>query len=92
MKNRAELLRRLANPKFVPLTEDWNTVPLILKLIAKDGASVLLKTDGERDKNIHTIIIQGGPLGDDYIRLETDEITHGVYKAASEYCSKIWVE
>jgi len=64
-------------------------LPLILK-IRGEGSTFFIKADGERDVNISTIMINGGLLGDDYIRCETDDILKGVNQVIAEYSEKFW--
>ncbi|MCF6252012.1 MAG: hypothetical protein L3J75_12190 [Methylococcaceae bacterium] len=64
-------------------------VPIILKL-QSEGATVFIKTDGGREKNIFTIMIEGGALENDYIRCETSNLEEGISKVISEYSEMFW--
>ena len=63
--------------------------PLILKL-QSEGASFLVKADGERSSNIFTILIEGGSLGEDYLRCETDNLHEGISQVLSDYSRRFW--
>ena len=52
--------------------------------------NVFMKVDGERESNVATIMIEGGLLGDDYIRCETDDIEKGINQVIAEYSEKFW--
>ncbi len=70
--------------------ECWRVAaPLILKLQG-EGASFLMKADGERSMNIFTLMIEGGSLGDDYLRCETDNLHEGISQILSDYAQKFW--
>jgi len=64
-------------------------VPLILK-IQSEGSTFFMKVDSEREKDVSTIIIEGGLLGDDYIRCETDDIALGVNQVIADYSERFW--
>ena len=68
----------------------WSVlVPLIFKL-QSEGASLLIKSDGERSSNIFTVMIEGGMLGEDYLRCETDNLSEGVSQLISGYAKECW--
>jgi len=56
-------------------------VPLILK-VQSEGGFVFIKADGDREKDFFTIMIEGGFLGDDYIRCETSNLEEGIRAVA----------
>jgi hypothetical protein len=68
----------------------WNA----LGAMAKEGAVVLIKIDGERihpaDRGKYTVLISGGPLGDDYFRKDTDILEEGLSEAIVYYAEKCW--
>ena len=69
---------------------NWHfIIPLILK-IQGEGASVFIKTDGSREDNVFTVMIEGGVLASDYIRCETSNLEEGVSKVLSEYSDRFW--
>ncbi len=70
--------------------ECWGfAVPLILKLQG-EGASFLIKADGERSSNIFTLMIKGGSLREDYLRCETDNLHKGISQILSGYAQQFW--
>jgi len=70
--------------------ECWGfAAPLILKLQG-EGASFLIKADGERSSNIFTLMIEGGSLGEDYLRCETDNLHKGISQILSDYAQQFW--
>ena len=64
-------------------------LPLIEKL-QKDGVSFFFKSDGERDTDIYTVMIEGAPLNGDFFKTETDELESGIEKVISEYAMDYW--
>jgi len=66
-----------------------SAMPLIDR-IRKDGASFLFSADGERASNVYTLIISGGPLRNDHIRVETSDLPQGLFKVISEYSNLNW--
>lgn len=66
----------------------WSRLPKLMEIIKADGASFFFKVDGERETSIFTILIQGGPLDDEYIRTETDDLLKGLNDVFSEYSSR----
>lgn len=47
-----------------------------IETIAKDGATVIVKLDGQRnDNNVYTVILSGGKLGSDFFRKDGSELT-----------------
>ncbi len=64
-------------------------VPLLLK-IQSEGAFFFIKADGDRERNIFTIMIEGGVLKGDFIRCETSNLEEGVSKVIAEYSERFW--
>ncbi|HEX2746527.1 MAG TPA: hypothetical protein VHM91_00900 [Verrucomicrobiales bacterium] len=52
----------------------------------KEGAIVLVKIDGERDKNKYTVVLTGGRFGRElYFRKNGDDVTQLILEAANDY-------
>lgn len=66
----------------------WTQLPNMIEIIREDGASFFLKIDGERERNVFTLLIQGGPLGGDGIRTETSDLLTGLKSVFSEYSTR----
>lgn len=65
-------------------------LPLIHKL-QDEGASFMIKVDGEREANIYTILIQtNNKFNDTYFRAETDDLVYGINKVIHEYSETFW--
>lgn len=70
--------------------EFWGiTMPIILQL-QKEGAIFFFKSDGERERNMFTIMLSGGKLQDDYFKCETDDLENGINQAINYYAEKFW--
>ena len=68
----------------------WNFAELLILKLQGDGATFLFQADGERSHNIYTLMIQGGPLGEDYLRCETDDLCEGISQIFSDYFQRFW--
>lgn len=64
-------------------------VSLVLKL-QSEGASFFIKSDGERASDVFTIMIEGGKLGDDYLKCETNDLQAGINRVISDYSLRFW--
>lgn len=89
-----DILKEIAKKHQVDLlsvdSQFWMfAISLILK-VQKDGASFFIKSDGERASNIFTVMIEGGCLGDEYFRCETDNLEEGISKVISDYSRRFW--
>lgn len=76
-----------------PIELDEKQLPFIMPVllrIQKEGATFFIKMDGEREHKVFTIMIEGGLLKKDYIRIETDDIWSGVNKVFGEYALRFW--
>lgn len=58
----------------------------------KENSSILIiKLDGEREKNLFTLMISGNLLGQgEYIRAETSDLEGGLSYIFVEYAKKVW--
>lgn len=70
--------------------EFWGYVIPLLERIQRDGASFFIKLDGEREESVYTMMIEGGPLKDVFIRHDTDDIEEGINQVISEYANQMW--
>jgi hypothetical protein len=66
----------------------------LLERMREEGAVVVVKLDGQRtgedDTGAYTVVISGGPLGDDYVRAERDDIADALSEAVVEYGRAAW--
>lgn len=76
---------------------DWSGCDAVwsaFETMAKEGAVVLIKIDGERkqpgDNGRYTVLVSGGPLGDDYFRKDTHTLEEGLSEAILYYAGKCW--
>ncbi|MEJ2043220.1 MAG: hypothetical protein P8X74_22065 [Reinekea sp.] len=85
-----EVYESLGNEKAEIDSQFWSyVIPIVLKL-QSEGASFLIKSDGERSSNVFTVMIEGGRLGDEYLRCETDDLQEGVSQLILDYSLKFW--
>ncbi len=57
----------------------------LVEVIRAEGASFLIKFDGERTASTITIMATGGPLRGDFVRRETDDLLGGLIAVIKEY-------
>ena len=67
----------------------WN----VLEGMANDGSTVVIKIDGQRTgpevNDRYTVVLSGGPLGEDFFRLDTPVLEEGLAKAILYYAARI---
>lgn len=88
MQKIENILSSVAKPDINAENNLWKKLPELINLINKDGATFILHADGEREKNTFTMLIQGGPLKQDYIRYETSDLLTGLGKIFAEYSNR----
>ena len=77
---------------------DWSGCDAVWKALeemANEGATVLVKIDGQRtgpdDNGRYTVLVSGGPLGsEDFFRTDTHALEEGLSKAILYYADKCW--
>jgi hypothetical protein len=62
----------------------------VLEVIANEGATAIVKMDGERSTNRYTVIISGGKLGTDSYRGDGDDLRTLLEEAVARYDRKVW--
>lgn len=66
----------------------------VFEEMSKEGATVVIKIDGQRthpeDNGRYTVLVSGGPLGEDFFRLDTPVLEDGLAKAILFYAEKRW--
>lgn len=80
------------------INPDWSGCDAVwkaLEAMANEGATVIVKIDGERtspnDTGRYTVLISGGPLAsDEYFRTDTQVLEEGLAKAILYYAQKCW--
>ena len=74
-------------------SESWADISSLLQVIeviAEEGATAIVKLDGERSTDRHTVILSGGPLGADSYRGDGDDLRALLEKAVAFYDEKVW--
>jgi hypothetical protein len=79
------------NPDWSGCDAVWNA----LEEMANEGATVIVKIDGQRkppdDNGRYTVLVSGGPLGsEDFFRTDTHVLEDGLSKAILYYAEKCW--
>ncbi|HEX9985079.1 MAG TPA: hypothetical protein VGF69_17600 [Thermoanaerobaculia bacterium] len=62
----------------------------VVEVIAAEGATAIVKLDGERGTNRYTVIISGGRLGVDFYRGDGDDLRKLLEEAVVFYDEKVW--
>ena len=61
-----------------------------IEAIVKDGATAVVKLDGERSTDRYTVIVSGGPLGAEFHRGDGDDLRKLLQEAIHFYDQKVW--
>gem|GEM_PF-3494816 len=90
----AKVARELGLANIPPTWTGCDAVWKVLEEIADGGSTVVIKIDGERtgpeDSGRYTVVLSGGPLGEDFFRLDTPILEEGLAKAIVYYARKCW--
>lgn len=88
----AKVARELGLANVPPAWEGCDAVWNVLEEMANSGSTVVIKIDGQRtgpdDNGRYTIVLSGGPLGEDFFRLDTPVLEEGLAKAILYYVRK----
>src|SRR5688572_5147245 len=90
----AKIARELGLANVPPTWSGCDAVWGVLEEMGNEGATVVIKIDGQRtgpeDTGRYTVIVSGGPLGEDFFRLDTPVLEEGLAKAILYYARKCW--
>lgn len=91
----AEIIERVLQSRRMTEIEtaSWDGVCSLLQIldvIAKEGATVVVKLDGERTDDRYTVIVSGGPLGADFYRGDGDDLSKLLEAGIGHYDAKVW--
>src|SRR5687768_9120501 len=82
---------------FGSISPDWagcDPVWALFEEMAKEGAVVVVKIDGQRtsedDTGKYTVLVSGGPLGEDFFRADTHVLEEGLARAILHFAQKCW--
>ena len=94
---RAEAARLAKQLGIADIRPDWrgcDAVWDVLEEMASEGATVVVKIDGQRngpdDNGRYTVLVSGGPLGEDFFRRDTRVLEEGLAEAIVHYAEKCW--
>jgi hypothetical protein len=79
-----------------PIPAQWKGIDAVLPILERmrsDGAIVLIKLDGGRgpsDNGPYTLVVSGGPLNGDFIRVDVSTLEEGIARVVVEYAQKCW--
>lgn len=83
--------------RFGVLDHNWSgceAVWAFLERMASDGASVVIKIDGQRipgkDSGRYTIVISGGELKEDFCRFDTETLDEALVRGILFYAERCW--
>ena len=80
----------------VGLAPDWSGCGAVFELLERmreDGAVVVIKLDGERvgaGALPYTVVASGGPLEDDFFRLDCRTLDEGLCQMIGFYADAVW--
>lgn len=90
----ATALSRLAGEFGVALQRsDWVGFDVFLPFIERikeEKATFLVKFDGLRDEEQYTVVISGGNLGEDFIRIDAQTLEDALAYGIVNYASRAW--
>ncbi len=90
----AKVARELGLANVPPTWDGCDTVWKVLEEMANSGCTVVIKIDGQRkepeDRGRYTVVLSGGPLGEDFFRLDTAILEEGLAKAILYFARKCW--
>lgn len=76
---------------------DWHgcdAVWPVLEEMANEGSTVVVKIDGERrgegDNGRYTVLVSGGPLGENFFRMDVSNLEEGLAKAILHFAQATW--
>lgn len=78
------------------IPNDWTGVSAVwpaFEQMAEEGAVIIIKIDGQRgslDTGKYTVVINGGQLGEDFFRLDTEDLDEGLASGILFYSSRCW--
>jgi len=77
-----------------PVPEDWHDVDAVLPLLEqmrREGAVVMLKLDGQRDRQMYTALVSGGPLGPgEFFRTDAESLEDALAYIIIQYAQSVW--
>ena len=95
--HQAAASRILQDLGIADVSPDWNgcdPVWPVFEKMANEGATVVVKIDGERsppaDTGRYTVVVSGGPLKDDFFRTDTAVLEEGLARAILHYAERCW--
>lgn len=96
-KVRAEAARWAKEQGLADIQPDWRGCDAMWKVLEKmadEGAIVVIKIDGERkgpdDNGRYTVVVSGGPLGENFFRQDTAVLEDGIAQAIVHYATRCW--
>lgn len=94
MKYRPEIISKIAEQlKMETIPVDWKGVDSVLPLIEKirsEGAIFVFKFDGERERNIYSLVVFGQHMGDLPIATDTFCLETGRTYVICRYAEDYW--
>jgi hypothetical protein len=94
---KSEAAQVLADLGIGSIPGDWSGCDAIwpaLEEMANEGSTVVVKIDGQRrgedDNGRYTVLVSGGPLGEDFFRMDTTTLEEGLAKAILHFAEARW--
>lgn len=90
----AKVAREFGLANMPPTWNGCDAVWNVLEKMANSGSTVVIKIDGQRtepkDNGRYTVVLSGGPLGEDFFRVDTAVLEEGLANAILYYARKCW--
>lgn len=75
------------------IPEDWTGVDAVLPILERmkaEGAVVIIKLDGGRDRRQYTAVVSGRALGDDYFHIDAETLDEALCHVIMGYANLKW--
>ena len=61
----------------------------VINALSQDGSTVIIKVDGEREKNLYTVLMFGGRLEEETLGGDGSHLTDMLEKVCEHYTEKV---
>ena len=94
---KVEAAQIVADLGIASVPADWHGCDAVwpaLEKMATEGSTVVIKIDGERrgedDNGRYTVVVSGGPLGENFFRIDVSNLEEGLAKAILHFAQTTW--
>lgn len=71
----------------------WSSVAALMaafETMGRDGATVVIKIDGDRHEGVYTIVVSGSRLGEAFFRRDGSDVLSLLRDAIEFYRAEVW--